>query len=284
MKTPENLIDVLSDESFACERIPGARNFCVYETAFVDKVSAAFPDRATPLTVYGWSTQTREAEEAAGRLSAAGYVQVTILEGGLEGWTARGGITEGTGTSARVVDGRYAIDPVASVMYWTGRNLLNFHSGELRLSGGEIAVAGNLLRGGKLQIAMDSMSCKDITDDAMNRLLIAHLRSEDFFAVERFPEAELVITRSEAIVEATPGRENLRVTAQLTLRGETHEVGFAVVAAVRDDGALVAQGAVAFDRTRWGSIYGSGRFFARLGKHVVNDLIDLQVKIVATPA
>jgi polyisoprenoid-binding protein YceI len=118
----------------------------------------------------------------------------------------------------------------------------------------------------------------------MNRLLIAHLRGDDFFAVDRFPSAELTVRQSRAIAGATPGQANLEVTADLALRGETHAVEFAVVAAARDDGTLVAQGTIAFDRTRWGSIYGSGRFFARLGKHVVNDLIDLQVKVVATPA
>jgi hypothetical protein len=37
---------------------------------------------------------------------------------------------------------------------------------------------------------------------------------------------------------------------------------------------------VDFDRTQWGSIYGSGKFFSRLGQHVVNDVIHLHLKIV----
>ena len=38
---------------------------------------------------------------------------------------------------------------------------------------------------------------------------------------------------------------------------------------------------LAFDRTLWGSIYGSGKFFRRLAGHLVNDLVEIQVKVVA---
>ena len=38
------------------------------------------------------------------------------------------------------------------------------------------------------------------------------------------------------------------------------------------------------DRTQWGSIYGSGKFFARLGQHVVNDLIHLHLKVTTIPS
>lgn len=46
------------------------------------------------------------------------------------------------------------------------------------------------------------------------------------------------------------------------------------------DGIPAAQATIAFDRTVWGSIYGSARFFHRLGMHLLNDL---QVRIVAKP-
>lgn len=35
------------------------------------------------------------------------------------------------------------------------------------------------------------------------------------------------------------------------------------------------------DRTKWGIIYGSARFFEYLGMHLVFDLISIQVRIVA---
>ncbi len=59
----ENLIDVLSDESYVREHLPGARNFCVYETAFLEKVAEAFPAKEVALTVYGLNDETRETAE-----------------------------------------------------------------------------------------------------------------------------------------------------------------------------------------------------------------------------
>jgi hypothetical protein len=39
----------------------------------------------------------------------------------------------------------------------------------------------------------------------------------------------------------------------------------------RSDGTYAAQAFITIDRTEWGVLYGSSRFFARLGDHVVND-------------
>jgi hypothetical protein len=47
------------------------------------------------------------------------------------------------------------------------------------------------------------------------------------------------------------------------------------------DGSLTALAQIDIDRTRWNVLYGSGRFFQMLGKHLVNDAITLFVKIVA---
>jgi len=47
------------------------------------------------------------------------------------------------------------------------------------------------------------------------------------------------------------------------------------------DGALAAEAHFDLDRTRWGVIYGSGRFFEHLGMHLVYDPISVQVRIVA---
>ena len=48
------------------------------------------------------------------------------------------------------------------------------------------------------------------------------------------------------------------------------------------EGRFVAQAHFDFDRTLWNVVYGSGRLFEKLGMHLVNDLISLQLKIVAS--
>ena len=66
-----------------------------------------------------------------------------------------------------------------------------------------------------------------------------------------------------------------------SLRGITHEITFPAVVAIGDAKHITAQAQIEIDRTRWGSRYGSGKFFAFLGKHVVNDHIQLHLKIHA---
>ncbi len=284
MNLPSPLIDVLSAESFAVEHLPGAVNFCVYETAFLDQVVAAFPDKAAPLTVYGLNDCTLEAGVALSRLQEAEYSHAVVLPGGLEGWKANGGAVESTTLPAKPLTGKFPIDTENSVIRWTGRNLFNFHHGTLKPGCGHIEVVENRLVGGEIPIDMTSLECSDLADSAMNAMLIAHLRSVDFFDVETFPQATFTILAAHEIAGATAGMANYRMRGLFTLRGHSHEIEFPALIAEKSSGGLVAQATLDLDRTLWGANYGSGKFFARLGQHVVNDLVHLHLKIVTGPA
>jgi len=284
MDIPHPLIDVLSAESFASEHVPGAINICVYETAFLDKVRAAFPDFTTPLTIYGWDDSTREARVAAEKLGANGYKSVTSLSGGLAGWKARGGeIEQGKSPSEKTLSGRYEIDPAASFVRWTGRSLVSFHTGTLALESGHVIVENECLRSGEFVIDMTTIRCSDITDSSMNSRLAAHLRSDDFFAVDRFPKAKFNISCADIIKGATVGESNYQICGDFILRGVTQTIAFPAVFARESKGGFTAQAIFDIDRTQWGSIYGSGKFFARLGQHVVNDDINLHLKFSTKP-
>jgi hypothetical protein len=41
---------------------------------------------------------------------------------------------------------------------------------------------------------------------------------------------------------------------------------------------------LAIDRTLWNVLYGSGKYFRRLGGHLVNDQIEIQLRIVTRKA
>jgi polyisoprenoid-binding protein YceI len=276
---PSPLIDVLSAESFAAEHLPGSVNICVYETAFVDKIRAAFPDPNTALTVYGLNDSTLEARLALTKLAAVGYARVTAVPGGLEGWKASGGKIE-QNTVHELPSGRFEIDQNASLVEWVGRNLFNRHSGTVQLGPGEILVKDGRPTGGHLTVDMTSLRCTDIPDPTMNAHLIAHLESDDFFSVDRYPRAELeireVIHRSDVRLD----EPNYQIRGDFTLRGATNPIGFAAVVARKSDGSFTAQALLDLDRTVWGATYGSAKYFGRLGQHLVNDEFHLQLKVV----
>ena len=281
---PPQLLHVLPAEIFAAARIPGSRNACVFETAFPEQIKALALDPSAPVVVYGAGEGSLDAATAAEKLRASGFTHVETFEGGLAAWTAAGLPLEGTGhfPLPPVPDGTFRVDPAESVIRWTGRNLFNHHSGTVRLAGGEIHLRQGQLASARFTIDMTSIANEDLGDLAMNALLLAHLRTADFFDTGHHPTAEFVAHAAERIAPCTDGTPNHLLRGTFTLRGISRPLDFPVLIAARDDGQhLTGQGVLELDRTAYGSHYGSGKLFRFLGPHLVNDHIHLHVKIHA---
>jgi polyisoprenoid-binding protein YceI/rhodanese-related sulfurtransferase len=277
-KLPSPLIDILSAESFAAEHLPSSVNICVYETAFIDKIRAAFPDTNTELTVYGLNHSTLEASVALAKLAAAGYGRVQALPGGLEGWKASGGEVV-RGVATELPSGRFEVDQITSLVEWMGRNLFSRHLGTVELGPGYLQIQNGRLAGGHLTIDMTSLSCTDIPDPGLCERLIAHLESEDFFSVGEYPQAEFQIREADYRSGLRPDEPNYQIKGDFTLRGVTKPIEFAAVVARKADGSFTAQALLDLDRTWWGANYGSAKLFGRLGQHIVNDEFHLQLKV-----
>ena len=281
---PPTILHILPEEVFAATRLPGSKNACIYENAFPDHIRKLALDPAAPVVVYGAGEGSLDAATAAEKLRSLGFTQVETFEGGLAAWTAAGLPLEGTGQLPQppVPDGTFRIDTAESIIRWTGRNLFNHHSGTVRLTGGEIRVNQGQLGSARFTIDMASIACEDLADSAMNALLLAHLRTTDFFDTEHHPTAEFVANTAERIATCTDGTPNHLLRGTFTLRGITQPLEFPVLIAAKDDGQhLTGQGVLELDRTAYGSHYGSGKLFRYLGPHLVNDHIHLHVKIHA---
>jgi rhodanese-related sulfurtransferase len=273
------LVQVLPEEVFAAKRIPGSKQACVYEVAFLDQIATLTTDKARAIIVYGAGSGSLDAKVAAEKLTAAGFTNVTAFEGGLDAWSAAGLPLEGEGAlpAAPLFSGTFRADTEQSLIRWTGRNLFNHHSGTVRLAEGEITLRDNALVAARFRIAMDSIACEDISDSAINQMLIAHLHSDDFFDVAH----EFIAESITPLATCTDGTPNYLLRGQFTLRGITREIEFPILVATADGQRLTAQGVLDLDRTQFGSVYGSGRLFRFLGKHIVNDHIHLHIKLHA---
>ncbi|MDR3406166.1 MAG: YceI family protein [Chthoniobacter sp.] len=282
---PPQLLHVLPAEIFAAARIPGSHNACVYEMTFLDQARATVSDPAATVVVYGAGEGSLDAATAMAKLRAAQlFAHVQAFEGGLAAWSAAGLPLEGTGRLPQppVPDGTFRIDTAQSVIRWTGRNLFNHHSGTVQLSAGEIVLRQGQLLSARFTIDMASIANEDLTDPAQKALLLAHLRSADFFDVEHHPTAQFTASAAEKIDVCTEGTPNYLLRGTFTLRGISHPLAFPVLIAPSADGQrLTGQGQFELDRTAYGSHYGSGKLFRFLGPHLVNDHIHLHVKIHA---
>lgn len=281
--TPIHVLDVRLPEDFAGGHLPDSINHCVFEVGFAAAVSDAIKDLAAPVIVVGWGGISQEAEAAYGKLQRLGYSAVQILQGGIEGWTKAGLTLDATVESSPGPTwpvGKRNIDLTKSSVEWLGRNLLNKHCGALPIAEGYLEFnESGPLAGGRIVFDLTAMTCTDLAGTPLHDVLIHHLLSDDFFDAENHPQAILNITKSHRIAE-TPGSLNLEITADLTMRGVTQSICFLASAGLTAEGKPAAQAALALDRTRWNILYGSGKFFRSLAGHLVNDRIELQVKLV----
>lgn len=279
------LLDVRSAADHEAARIPGSTNNCVYEIAFMDRMEPlAAPGSGRSVCVYGHGPETHDARMAAEKLVRVGYLDVMELDGGLEQWQADGGAVEGSAKApqpgATMPDGRREINLAESRIEWVGRNLLNRHHGTLGIRSGHLDFRDGLPVGGGFVFDMNSIACTNLAGDPLHDVLVDHLRSHDFFDTAVHPESRYHILSARRIEGAGQGAPNLRIEGELTLKGRTLPLSLDAVAGFTPEGHAAAQAVVAFDRTLWDVIYGSGRFFRNLGMHLVNDLIEVQLRIL----
>jgi len=279
------LLDVLPKARYRQVHLPGAENACVFEVSFLDQVAELTADKTGKIVIYGVKEQTHDAATAADKLQRNGYTCVSVVEGGLEAWQAAGFAVEGENVNAaelpapRLAEGSYRVDTEASLIAWAGRNPNSTHHGTLRQSAGEVRIAGGEIRG-EFTIDMNSIENLNLAGDELQPVLDAHLKSDDFFFVKLFPEA-----RFEMVAKPTTDRQpvsapNYRVSGRLTLRGHSAEQSFPATIVPADEGRFAAEAHFDIDRTRWGAIYGSTKFFEHLGMHLVFDQISLQLRII----
>lgn len=277
-------LDLMPESVFAHAHARGAVNACVYEVAFNGRVATLIPNRSAQVILIDADGEARAAEMAAEKMRRMGYANVCRLRGGFAAWREAGLPVDGTGASPappRPRSGTRELDLARSRIQWAGRNLANGHHGTLRFREGRLVFHQDRLTGGEAVVDMDSIACDDIADAALNRVLIDHLKSDDFFDVALHPIARCSFT--ELIYSpATPrGRPNVQGQADLTIKGITHAITFDAISAASADDRWVLHGHFDIDRTRWQVAYASGKWFRHLGMHLVDDLISLDVLLVS---
>lgn len=280
---PPILIDVDPAEYYRAAHLPGAKNCCVYEVAFLDQAAAAAPGKAASIVVYGSSAHSLASSTAQEKLARAGYTRVRDYRGGLEDWEAAGLPVErgpAPPEPEKPRQGRHQIDPAKSRALWTGRNINGAHTGTIALKSGWIDVTPGPAASGEFTLDMDSIANTDLADNALNRMLIAHLKSDDFFDTALHPTATFHMRHVTFNPHARPGNINADIDGALTLKGVTEDLGFPAIIEVLPGGGLSAEAHFDIDRTRWNVIYGSGKFYEKLGQHLVHDHISLSLHIV----
>jgi len=168
---------------------------------------------------------------------------------------------------------KFTVVSTQSNIDWVGKKITGSHNGTIAVKEGELIVNNGKLTGGKFIIDTTSIKILDITDPATNAQFAGHLASDDFFSIDKYPEASLTIT-------SVSGNH---VEGNLAIKGITHPVGFD--AAVNINGnTLVATGKLVIDRTKYEMKFRSGNFFKDLGDTLIYNDFELNVSVTAKAA
>ena len=164
----------------------------------------------------------------------------------------------------------YKVDIEKSKLTWVGKKVTGSHTGAINIAEGSFVTNGKKVTGGSFAIDMTS-----ITDVDKNERLVGHLKSDDFFSIEKNPKATFVITT------ITGDKDQYTVKGNLTIKGITNEVEFpATIQTVGNE--LIAKAKILVDRTKFDIKFRSGNFFENLGDKAIEDNFELNVELVAS--
>lgn len=169
-----------------------------------------------------------------------------------------------------------SVDTKASVINWKGAKVTGTHNGKISLKKGDLEFKDGKLVGGSFEIDMTTITCEDLSGGTAEKL-VGHLKSEDFFGVEKYPTSKFVITK--VVSRGTPGAYT--VSGNLTIKSTTKPIKF--FADVKEEGGKnVATAKITVDRSEYDVRYGSGSFFDNLGDKTIYDEFELDVKLVSS--
>lgn len=165
----------------------------------------------------------------------------------------------------------FTVDTKKSTLKWTGKKVAGEHYGYISLKSGSFEIKNNKIVKGTFEIDMNSITNTDIESEEYKAKLVGHLKSDDFFGVEKHPTAKLEISESSSFKD-----NKAKVSGKLTIKDITHPVDF-----VAEKSAKGYSATIIVDRSKYDVKYGSGSFFDNLGDNMIYDDFTLEVKLIA---
>lgn len=162
----------------------------------------------------------------------------------------------------------------ASNLQWEAKKVVGAgHKGTLTFSSGEFTYKNNELVGGSFVVDMNTLTVTDEDMDAKGKAkLEGHLKSDDFFAVKKFPTATLklkTVTKTQA---------GYKAEGDLTIKGITKPVTVELLRTAAEGFAST----VVINRTQYDIKYGSGSFFSNLGDKAIEDNFTIYTFVMPT--
>lgn len=157
-----------------------------------------------------------------------------------------------------------------SVVTWTGNKIGGSHHGEVKIKSGYFELKNGNLVDGNVVMDMNSITNLDVKDEDYNKKLVGHLKSDDFFGVEKYPTSTFKLTQAGKF---TNGKAI--ITGVLTIKGKSENISGEVT---KNGDTYLSQ--LKVDRSKYDVRYGSKSFFGNLGDKVIDDIFTLDIQLV----
>lgn len=173
---------------------------------------------------------------------------------------------------------KLVVDTLNSFVHWRGFKPGGSHQGSLGIKSGEIFIDGTALKSGSFILDMNNIIDEDLTIDQGRDKLIKHLKSADFFDVQKFPEGKFIITKAEKL----PTDNVYRISGNLELKGTLKNITFDAKITKEGDIYKAQTDTFSIDRTQWGVNYGSKNIFKDLKDKFIHDEMEVTIVIAAS--
>ena len=176
-------------------------------------------------------------------------------------------------TSSHNIEEKLNIDISKSEIKWSGEYAFYYggHDGIITFKEGYFIKKNGAISGGEFIIDMNSIKSLDMDNEEARTDLDKHLKNEDFFDVEKFPIAKLVIT-NVSYHDAV----HLKIYADLTIKDVTLPINFEA-RVVYETKQLKTRFKI--DRTLWNINYKSKELAGKLKDGLISDAIGFEVKL-----
>jgi polyisoprenoid-binding protein YceI len=171
----------------------------------------------------------------------------------------------------------YKVDIATSELRWYGKKMAYGHGGLVNITQGSLSLENGNISAGNFTVDMNTIRETGNDDAGSAAKLEGHLKSEDFFMVEKYPTSKFEVTAS------TPAKTDTTthtIKGNLTIKDVTKNIEFPANVVV-DGNNLTANASFSINRNDWGVVYGSGLSGA-IGDKIISDNIDYKVTLKAT--
>lgn len=171
--------------------------------------------------------------------------------------------------------GEMEVATKTSKLVWHGKKVVGgSHEGTLNIKHGSISFDKQMPTAAKVVVDMTSLVNTDLTDPQWNKKLVDHLKSDDFFSIDKFPEATIELSSFDRQKNGT-----YSLKGDLTIKGIKKPISLTATTVQKAGSVSAIKATLVFDRTVYDVRYGSGKFFQNLGDKMISDEVKVDVTL-----